>query len=1138
MLRLESSVILLCRTAENCEDFGERRAGSVSLRRKGLIAGLAAVIAAVAWARCGRGPDGVPSHPTATPIEDQVARELAAAHFAEDRMEEARAALAPLLTRQDPDAEDLIRAAVVELALKQRERARTLLASALKAVPDSPAVHYNLGTLARADGDLKAASERFSRAHELAPDDYPTHLALANTLADLDESAAEPHYRELLKRGLDFGGSWYLTTLYRLSRILFQSNKTEEARELLKKFSELQDSGLSVPSVTDLERGRYGRLEPPRPEPGLAVPAGPPPAFAATAIVSKKPGASGILALDLVGDWRAGRIGPPDLLLWGASGIRTLTREKGAWASRGIFDRPVALVRALDLDEDGDLDLWVVTGSGVSLLVAGDKGFTPWKAALPQLPSPPADLEPVDFDHDGDLDLLLVGGFGATLWRNDGVAQGGRFSDVGKESGLPQGRPFDWCLTEDLDTDQDVDLLLGGRGGVFFAENLRGGRFRERPDVLPAGLVLPTEPIVADLDGDGRPDLRTTGEPARLLRGAPGGKLVLDDSAGGPAVPPNAATPVDANLDGVVDLWSSTPPWLAGAVLEGAPSAMADVDGDLVPDLVGLGHEGVVIAPGVPAGRKAFRLALLGTKDNRRGVGAVVEVRAGRAYRRIYWRGEPEVIGLGGQTSADWLRVIWPNGVAQTVVDVPAGTEWIVEQREGIVGSCPFVYTWNGARYEFVTDALGIAPLGFPMAPGELIPFDHDEYVLLRGEQLVPRGGFYDIQFTEELREVTYLDRVRLDVVDHPAGSEIYPNERFTPPPFPEPHVHTVVSPLTPIRALGSDGRDWVGALRAIDLDFAAPFAPYTSLRASSPPWGGKFQGLAPRHTLELTFDRQAVRAAGKLRLILTGWFYETDSSVNIAASRTPGMRIVMPVLQAPDGRGGWRDTGPSIGIPAGKNASMVVDVTGLLSPQDPRLRIVSTLRLYWDSIRLAVDADDAPLRTTSLEPTSARLWERGFSEIVEMFGEHRLERFDWDHLAAHPRWDQHPGLYTRLGEVLPLLTGIDDRYVVMGAGDALHLRFDASALPALPDGWRRDFLLFLDGWAKDRDPNSVEALHVEPLPFHAMSGYPYRADEAFPDDSEHRAWRLEWQTRPTRRWVQRLAASGPAAPMTPSRTD
>ncbi|MCI0457774.1 MAG: hypothetical protein L0Z62_12455, partial [Gemmataceae bacterium] len=47
----------------------------------------------------------------------------------------------------------------------------------------------------------------------------------------------------------------------------------------------------------------------------------------------------------------------------------------------------------------------------------------------------------------------------------------------------------------------------------------------------------------------------------------------------------------------------------------------------------------------------------------------------------------------------------------------------------------------------------------------------------------------------------------------------------------------------------------------------------------------------------------------------------------------------------------------------------------------------------------------------------------------------------------------------------------IDDRFVIMGAGDALTVRFDATECPPLPAGWRRDFLLFLDGWAKDRDP-------------------------------------------------------------------
>ena len=86
-----------------------------------------------------------------------------------------------------------------------------------------------------------------------------------------------------------------------------------------------------------------------------------------------------------------------------------------------------------------------------------------------------------------------------------------------------------------------------------------------------------------------------------------------------------------------------------------------------------------------------------------------------------------------------------------------------------------------------------------------------------------------------------------------------------------------------------------------------------------------------------------------------------------------------------------------------------------------------------------------------------------------------------------------------------------------------------SSALPPPPEGWTRDYLLYLDGWAKDRDPNTVSALHVAPLPFHGMSGYPYGADERFPDTPEHRAWRVDWNTRPAHRWIEPLAPPGPA---------
>jgi hypothetical protein len=245
-----------------------------------------------------------------------------------------------------------------------------------------------------------------------------------------------------------------------------------------------------------------------------------------------------------------------------------------------------------------------------------------------------------------------------------------------------------------------------------------------------------------------------------------------------------------------------------------------------------------------------------------------------------------------------------------------------------------------------------------------------------------------------------------------------------------------------------------------------------------------------------------------------------------MAIARDERYAFVPPILQVPDGEGGWRDAGPPVGFPAGKTKSMVIDVTDLLPRDDPRIRVFSTLRLYWDSIRLAVDDGAAPIVTTSLEPASAELWRRGFSEPETSDRPHQPERFEWDRVSEVPRWNPHPGSYTRYGDVLPLLEEIEDQYVILGSGDALHVRFDASALPPVPDGWRRDYLVFLDGWAKDRDPNTVEALHVEPLPFHGMSGYPYGPDEAFPDDEEHRAWRREWNTRQAERWLPRLAGA------------
>jgi hypothetical protein len=105
----------------------------------------------------------------------------------------------------------------------------------------------------------------------------------------------------------------------------------------------------------------------------------------------------------------------------------------------------------------------------------------------------------------------------------------------------------------------------------------------------------------------------------------------------------------------------------------------------------------------------------------------------------------------------------------------------------------------------------------------------------------------------------------------------------------------------------------------------------------------------------------------------------------------------------------------------------------------------------------------------------------------------------------------------------------VDDRLVIMGSGDELRLLFPARNFPPLKRGWKRDYLLLVDGWAKDGDYNTAFSQSVEPLPFHAMTSYPYPPSQHFPDDAAHHEYRERYNTRPALRLIRPLAdgASG-----------
>ena len=1103
-------------------------------------------------------PDGPTSRPAGADAgasaEVVAQRDLAAALFAEDKEREAYEVLLPLADVEVPAIFDLNALGVCAFEAGDKATARTWFERALEVAPGHPAPLYNLGNLDVEALEFDAALARFEAAVAGAADDLPTRLALAICYQELDLlDEADALFGELQGVGLEFSGSWYMTILYRHQQVLRWLDRVDEADELLAEFERLEARGVTVPAADDLRRGNFGNLLPPDPlAAGTALPLDLPPFGPAAPLFGEALAGfpvTGLVQASATATWALGeevrdegaaearrlpdRIDPGGWVAWGAAGLRLVD---AAGAVTEVTADPVDRALPLDLEDDGDLDLLTVTGSVLSLWLQADGAFT--GRELTDLGAAPRDATLWDYDHEGDLDLALVGPFGLVILRNDGAEfPEGSFTDVTAEAGLDGEelqRVADWVVAEDFDTDQDVDLLWGGADGAHLADNLRAGAFAA-VDERVAGLPIGREPLVSDVDRDGRPDLvfadgswfaaRVDGSYAAHRDGPAGRPLVvvgdLDHNGDRDAL----AIGEDGNP--AVWLGLATVTALDLPAFD-AVGGLADADGDGVDDLVLVREGRAEVHAGTPTDARSFPLVLEGVKDNRAGRGAIVELRIGTAYQRWYWTGERATVGLGAEDEALVLRITWPNGVVQSIARHPAGAPLVVKQKEGLIGSCPFLYTWNGEEYVFITDVLGITPLGLPMGPGMFVPPDHDEYVLVTGEQLRPRededGLWYDLQFTEELREVTYLDEARLIVVDHPLGTEIYPDERFCFPPFPGGHTHIAEELHGPLSmrevdlATGSaeGGRDWADEVAAIDGDYAHPFEHFR----------GRFQGLAKPHVVELAFDPEAVADAERLRLLMTGWFYWTDASVNMAAARTPGVDFVPPIFSVPDADSptGWRELGPPFGFPAGKTKTMVVDLTDQLDPADPRLRVFCTLRLYWDAIRLATCGDDAPMITHELPVHSSELYERGFSKPVRLFGDHELEWFDWNELETEPRWNQHPGRYTKFGDVTPLLHEPEDRFVILGAGDALHLRFDASAVPPVPEGHRRDFLVFLDGWAKDRDPNAIDVEFVEPMPFHGMSGFPYGPDEAFPDTPEHRAWKAEWNTRGARRWIEPLA--------------
>ena len=712
-----------------------------------------------------------------------------------------------------------------------------------------------------------------------------------------------------------------------------------------------------------------------------------------------------------------------------------------------------------DLDKDGTQDFLLQTRDGIRSLRMDADGN--WEASSlvqnEQTSDETGALLPVDFDHDGDLDLFS-GQAGVTMYRNNGDNKGNvTFTDVSKQTFVTtdtdnvssaQRTPAE-AVSADFDDDGDIDIFVTHKGiGCTLYDNLRQGKLRAVSN--ETGIPQDVRYIAAaagDYDNDGDIDLfLATAVHIHLYRNRGDGSFVDAPSSEASVLdlPPALLKNLDYENDGFVDVWvagregmflfrndgtgafsepyplidSVTP--TGGALLQNATAgAVGDYDNDGDLDLFFINTEGQLRALQNDGGNQNnwIQVRLEGitagnNKVNRDGIGSKLEVKVGDLYQLQYVTEQVSHFGLGTFDAADVVRVVWTNGVPQNVIASQAKQR--ILEKQVLKGSCPFLYVYDGEHYQFVTDLLWRAPLGLVTSMGFVAPDETKDFVKISGTQIQPKSGKYSIQITEELWETAYFDQVKLIAVDHPVDTEVFVNEQYTPPPFAEFKIYGVAEKRFPKSAVDHHGEDVSDALKAFDYRYAVEHAP------------GAYQGVVEPHAIVL--DLGDVPNDIPLTLFLSGWIFPTDTSINVALFQNPRINPRFPSVAVKDKTGEWRTVIDRVGLPAGKNKTITVDLTGKFLSDDRRVRIETDMQIYWDTTFFTVGTQAVPMEVTTLNPDSADLHYRGFSEMYRP-NPHAPHLFDYQKVTKSAQWRDLAGYYTRYGRCRSVIAG-GRRYV------------------------------------------------------------------------------------------------------------
>ena len=1052
-------------------------------------------------------------------------------------------------TRTDAKATiPLVNEGISYLYLRKLPEAEDVLGKATVLDPGSVRAWYGLGLAHFSGGDQEAALADFKRALAIDDHDADIHYFIATidlSLKKYDEAIAE------FKVALQLA-PLHASAHFGLARALQRQGKIDESRDHLKRFQEITQSKIgTLMSASYGEQGRYATVQDMLATPAAAgamipvhfVPAGPLPPH--TAISPAEGG--GACILDLEGN------GSRDLVVMTkGDGLHAYhVAESGATELLAADKTGLALkgdgvsCAVGDYDNDNLPDLAVALTDRVVLFHnLGHGRFADTTSAVGIHPiNHPAGITFVDFDHDGDLDLFITGQQASgtspnVLWRNNGNST---FTEWTTPTGLGGKGSTLGAVLSDINNDRAVDLVVAGaEGSPQLYQNQREGAFKQLALYADTSLSPTRALAITDFNKDGWMDVAVT------HAGAPGVSLWRNtDGSHFERMPLSlpgvlsawGITPIDFDNDGWIDLavvvetaqgtelrmlrntgakgFVDVSPSLGldKLGLAGARSVIAaDVDRDGAPDLLVAQQNAapLILHNAGGSAHRSLRIDLTGLADNKSAIGTKIEVFSDGNWQKFeiagssgyMSQGSTEILaGLGESQSADVVRLLWPTGVPQDEMNVASNKPVALTELDRRGSSCPVLFAWDGSKYKFISDVIGAAVVGHWVSPTSRNQSDADEWTRIDGQDLRARNGNLSVRFGEPMEEINYIDQLRLVAVDHPAGTEVYPDERFlSEPPFAS--GKTIVASEhshLPAAAWDDHGHDVLATLSARDHHYVRDLTNLT------------YAGFANRHTL--TLDLGAWSSANPLRLFLAGYI-EYFSASSMYSAWQAGIAPQPPSVDAQLPDGSWKRIVDDMGFPAGLPRTIVVDLSGKLPTGARRIRLTTNLQIYWDQVLIDnAPSEDAVPRQTELPLTSAHLAFRGYPKQIDGATPGDLT-YDYQSISATGPFQWQRGSYTRYGDVTPLLTTRDNHDVIFGSGEDIDAEFSDAALPTLPAGWKRDYFFYADGYVKDMDFYEALPFTVAEMPFHGMTTYPYPSREHFPDDPATLRYRLDWNDR------------------------